>query len=212
MATSLEEDFVINNLSGVDVFEFGCSPAKFTQKIKDTYNVTAIDLYDPEHIGGYRFIKGDILESDIDEKFDCVVCLSSLEHCGIESLNYTSGNCEDLSTLKPVTEKLISLIRDGGKLIITAPFGAPNIYYVDKDGNNGTSDEIEVPAWGFRTFRLEDILNMFKPLTIKNFKIYGHTQGDYFDSNSWTSVQEEDFAQYNNKHRGLICCVLEGDV
>ena len=209
MATVLEEDFVVKNLVGRDVFEFGCSPAKFTQKIKDDYNVTAIDLYAPEYVGGYNFIKGDILDKDIEGKFDSVICLSSLEHCGIETLNYLPGNKEDLSTLDPVVEKLKSLIRDGGRLVITAPFGTPNTYYVDRDGNNGTADEIEHPVWGFRTFRLEDIVDMFDTLLLTTVEIYGYVDGNYFEPTSWMPASERDHHLYNNKHRGLICCVLE---
>jgi len=209
MATIIEEDFVVRNLKGTDVFEFGCSPGKFTDRIKVDYNVTAIDLYDPEYKDGYKFIKGDILDSDIDDKFDSVVCLSSLEHCGIESLNYLPGNKEDLSTLTPIVKKLTSLIKEGGRLVITAPFGDSNIYYVDKDGNNGTADEIELPAWGFRTFRLEEILNMFKDLTPKLFEIYGNVGGDYFDPAYWVPISARDYVLYDNKHRGIICCVLK---
>jgi len=135
-----------HNIKGPDVFEFGCSPGKFTNRIKDDYNVTAIDLYDPEYTKGFKFIRGDILDTDIKYKFDSVICLSSIEHCGIESLNYTAGNKEDLSTLIPVAQKLMSLLNPDGRLIVTAPFGHTNIYFVDKDGNNGTREEIKSPS------------------------------------------------------------------
>ena len=208
MATKLEEKFVKDKIKGEDVFEFGCSPGKFTAEIAKDHTVTAIDLYDAEVTDGYSFIKGDILETDIDGTFDSVVCLSSFEHCGIESLNYLPGNEEDLLTLQPIADKLTSLIKVGGKLVITAPFGDTNIYYVDKDGNNGTIEEVTDPAWGFRTFRLEDLQDIFKDLHLETSKVYKYVEGDYFEESSWKQEDEKEYKLYSNEHRALICCVF----
>ena len=150
-----------------------------------------------------------MLETSIKNKFDSVICLSSLEHCGIESLNYTLGNKEDLTTLQPIADKLATLIKVGGRLLITAPFGDTNIYYVDKDGNNGTRTEIDKPKWGFRTFKISDIATLFKELHLDTYYVYENTKGDYFKEDSWIRASYKNYNLYNNKKRGLLCCVLE---
>ena len=209
MATKLEENFVKKHIKGNQVFEFGNAPGKFTEEIAGDYNVTAIDLYDAEHTNGYKVIKGDLLDTDIEEKFDTVICLSSFEHCGIETLNFLPGNEPNALWDRPVAIKLVSMVNEGGRLVITAPFGNSDVFFVDKDGNNGTADEIPKPAWGFRTFRVDQIADMFSPLELTEAKVYGFVEGNYFEETSWKEISVDDYTKYNNKHRGLLCCVLE---
>jgi len=209
MATKLEENFVKKHIKGTDVFEFGNSPGKFTEEIAGKYNVTAIDLYDAECAEGYKAIKGDLLETAIEEKFDTIICLSSFEHCGIETQNFLPGNNPMALYDIPIAFKLVSMLREGGRLVITAPFGKPDIYFISKDGRNGTAEEIDDPEWGFRTFKVGQIESMFRPLKLTVSHTYGYTDGDYFEESSWEEVSHNDFDKYNNKHRGLLCCVLE---
>tara|TARA_R100000664_G_scaffold32401_1_gene47284 strand:+ start:9080 stop:9691 length:612 start_codon:yes stop_codon:yes gene_type:complete len=67
--------------------------------------------------GKYR---GDFVTMRIPEKFDCVMFISSLEHfpqCTEGDLQYRDG--ED----RKGYEKALSILKDGGKIILTVPYG-----------------------------------------------------------------------------------------
>lgn len=216
VASPIEEGFVMDNLSGESVFEFGCAPGLFTENLVNMgYNVTGIDLYSVPHRTGYDFIMGDLVDliklADprvTQIKYDNVICVSSFEHCGVETKEFAEGKINIVYHLH-VAEVLAGIVKENGRLIITTPFGSPEIFLVDGDGNNGRYDKIQNPVWGFRTFDLETLTNLFDGLQLIKSTAFAQMDINYFDSNSWKEVSCYDHSKYDNKNRAIICCVFE---
>ena len=125
----VEIPFVLQNLDipkGGKILDFGCDESKISLELASLgYSVTAVDFsdYNFSH-PNLKFIKSDILKVDIDKaSFDVIVALSAIEHCGIGF--YSNDMGDDLKIIK----YLHSLLKKGGKLLITVPFGK-------KDQNN----------------------------------------------------------------------------
>ena len=38
---------------------------------------------------------------------------------------------------------------------------------------------------------------------------FGNAPGKFFEETSWKEASIDDYGKYDNKHRGLLCCVLE---
>lgn len=216
MASPIEESFLMLNLKGEPmVFEFGCSPGRIAKDLSDIgYKVVGVDLYEPDIGGSYKFIKGDIIklfeEGLVIEKADNVIAISSIEHCGIETDNFRDGNSSNMEYHKTVASLLSRFLKDDGVLIVTVPFGDGGTYYVDRDGNNGTIDEIKEPAWGFRTFNKDSISDLFPDLALEKCVAYKQKKNsNYFNIGSWELVSLEDYREYNNKDRAVMCCVFK---
>ena len=215
MASPIEESFIKNHLIGKTIFEFGCSPGRFASElVKMGYKVVGVDLYEPEFKESYTFIRKNILEF-LDggltiERADNVLSVSSIEHCGIERDNFCNGGIEDQDSHYDVAMILSTLLSPGGQLIVTVPFGDGNVYFVDKDGNNGTRAEIPQPYWGFRTFNKESISDLFPTLDMVKCVAYEKLDnGDYFDMLSWREVSLDTWSKYNNKKRAVMCCIFK---
>jgi 2-polyprenyl-3-methyl-5-hydroxy-6-metoxy-1,4-benzoquinol methylase len=68
---------------GASVLDAGCGPGHFLQylhKIRPDLKLCGIDLIDNPDVEGIRFLKGDIAEVAVNETFDAVVSLATIEH------------------------------------------------------------------------------------------------------------------------------------
>ena len=210
MASPIEEQFVRDNLVGKAVFEFGCAPGKFATELSSVgYNVFGVDLYAPEFTDKYTFLRCDFMDVDIGKKFDNIIAVSSIEHCGIETEDFRKGDASQINYHTMVADKLSDMVTEDNQLIVTVPFGYENVYYVDKDGHNGTRSEIPNPVWGYRTFNILDIQRLFPKLTLVKTVPYAKIGDDYFDINSWKRVGLMSFSAYNNKNRAVLCNVFK---
>lgn len=211
MASPIEEYFVEKNLRGKTVFEFGSAPGKLANRLASNgYSVVGVDLYDNDEFGGYNFVNVNFMDYKTSEKFDNVIAVSSIEHCGIESADFKDGDKRDLSYHYFVADKMSKMIGYDNQLIVTVPFGKDNVYYVDSVGNNGTDSEIPSPAWGFRTFTRDSIQKLFVKLELVKCDIYDKIGQDYFNLDSWRMVINPDPERYNNKNRAVMCCIFRG--
>ncbi len=142
MAIELERDFVRKYTKGPDVFEFGCGNGLFAKELSSSYSVEAVDLFAPETTEGFKFTQSDVLDMNIDKKFNTVVAVSSLEHCGIET-----GQCDnpDYDCIARVSRVLSDMALD--RIIITAPFGN-KLLFTQKEGPDDVYENIASPEWG----------------------------------------------------------------
>jgi SAM-dependent methyltransferase len=210
MASPIEEKFVRDNLNGSRVFEFGCAPGKFATELASVgYNVFGVDLYATESNNKYTFLRGDFMEMTIGKKFDNIIAVSSIEHCGIETEDFKNGDASNVGYHIEVANKLASMVTESNQLIVTVPFGYSNIYYVDKNGKNGTRSEIPNPVWGYRTFNMIDIQALFPTLDLVKSEPYAKIGDEYFDISSWKKVSLMSFASYNNKSRAVLCNIFK---
>ena len=68
---------------GASVLDVGCGKGDFLRFIRDIrpdLRLSGIDLSGTAHGDGIRFIRGDILSTEINEQFDAVVSLAVIEH------------------------------------------------------------------------------------------------------------------------------------
>lgn len=206
MATKLEENFVLQHVGPGTVMEFGSGDNSFANRFPGP--ITAIDLYNNPHSDHVEFLQEDVLKLS-SRRWDNIIALSSFEHAGIETYHFTN-KCSDESELESIAKKLVSLLVPGGRLLITVPFGTNEVYFVDKDGKNGTREEIPEPVWGFRTFEADTLVSLFSPLVPIVQRAYQLTnREDYFNPASWTETPTYNHEVCDNKRRGLLCIYLK---
>ena len=94
------------------------------------YDVTALDL------NGYPFRHPNLaaVESPLEEftppaPFDAVVCLSSIEHFGLGAYGPDS---HDLDADVNALARLREMTREGGRLVLTTPYGVPQINSLER--------------------------------------------------------------------------------
>ena len=206
MAIELERDFIRKYIKGPDVFEFGCGNGIFAKELSTSYNVEAVDLFTPETTEGFKFNKMDILDMNIDKKFNTVIAVSSLEHCGIETGQCTNPDYGCIDSIARILEEIAL-----DKIIITAPFGVEDIMFTQKNGPDDYFENIENPEWGYRVFNVQYIDNLFANFKVVNSIAYKYTTGDYFDVANWELLKQPRY-QTIQDNKAVICAVLERKV
>jgi SAM-dependent methyltransferase len=208
MAARKEEIFIEENIQPGSVFDFGCGDARLTRRIAKTHPTTAIDLNTPEDTTGFEFIKGDMLDIDVEGKFDNVYSASSLEHAGLGFKE--CGYC-DLYGDKKIAEKLANLTKPGGLLILTLPFGKNELFVHNEKGDIGSFEKVQDPVCGFRTYNITGILSMFDGFSVVKSTAYLKETGraDFSNENpdSWTEMSIIDYDKIK-PNQASLCIVL----
>jgi SAM-dependent methyltransferase len=85
-------------------------------------------------------VKGDITKTPFEAaSFDCIWCISSLEHFGMDNSGYTANfSREDAMDARAVHE-MLRILAPGGQLLITVPYG--------KFENHGTHKNMDRENW-----------------------------------------------------------------
>jgi 2-polyprenyl-3-methyl-5-hydroxy-6-metoxy-1,4-benzoquinol methylase len=85
------------------------------------YDVTALDIrgYSLEH-PRLRVVESDILQWKSSETFDAVLCVSTLEHIGLDVYD---AEVMDGAADQAAIERIRALVRPGGIFVLTVPFG-----------------------------------------------------------------------------------------
>ena len=211
MSGPIDETFTEQQLRPGTVLEFGCSPGQFTERMsrRSELDILAIDLYQPETTKGFRFAQGDFMTMDFPDQFDNVCCVSSFEHAGIERYEI-GGEGMKLDYHVEVSRKLVSLVKPGGRLIVTCPFGPDEVWFSDGKGNDSQDPTSINTAWGYRTFKLETLKQLFSPLTCVRSSAFERGLGDYFNLSSWSRIDaEEDHEKFTNE---FVNCAVIGTV
>lgn len=128
--------------------------------------------------------QGDFVTMDIEEKFDTVIFLSSLEHfpqCTEGDMVYREG--EDRKGF----EKALSILKPGGYIILTVPFGKHR--WQDFHQN----------------YNMQGILDLSKGSDIVAIHTYSLIEDE------WIATPPEDMEEilYTNKAYGVGCFVFQ---
>jgi SAM-dependent methyltransferase len=75
----------------------------------------------------YRY--GDLRDLDVvDDSYDTICCISTVEHVGMDNAHYGVGEPRSMdppAELRRAVAELLRVLRPGGQLLITTPYGAP---------------------------------------------------------------------------------------
>ena len=118
-----------------------------------------------------KFSVGDIRKTEYaDNYFDCVTCISTLEHIGVSG-RYGSDYDSD-GDAKAIAE-MSRILKPGGEILITVPYGIKDILPINKLYNKNRLDKL-----------------------LQNFKIYSQTYIKFNQRWSiWLQVSEDEAAK-----------------
>ncbi|OLC90001.1 MAG: hypothetical protein AUH86_24300 [Acidobacteria bacterium 13_1_40CM_4_58_4] len=106
------------------VIDVGCGRGdflRFIQKIRPDLQLTGIDLSGTAHGDGIRFIRGDILSTEINERFDAVVSLAVIEH---------------IPDVKGFIQRLRALTKPGGVVVAMTLNDSSLLYALARAGRH----------------------------------------------------------------------------
>lgn len=109
------------------VLEFGCSNSRLCIELASIgLQVTGVDLRPhPLTHPNFTFRQGDFfLQTFSEAPFDATIAISAVEHVG---LGVYGENKRTDGSDRQIIEAFLELLRPGGQLILTVPFGAWNI-------------------------------------------------------------------------------------
>jgi len=88
------------------------------------FNVVGVDIRDyPLTASNFTFVKTNAANMEMfeDGQFDLGICVSTLEHIGLS----VYGGCKDESLEILAAKEMQRVIKVGGSLLVTVPFGVP---------------------------------------------------------------------------------------
>ncbi len=140
----VEKAFVIRHLPDPPkkVLDLGCCESLLPLELASNgYSVLGIDFrpYSLSH-PQFDFLRGDLCHLPLKkESFDVVCSLSTLEHIGIG--HYGDAQGAEFSDRRGI-EEIIRILRLGGRLILTVPFGRPGVNAVHRVYGKETLSEL----------------------------------------------------------------------
>lgn len=154
------------------ILDLGCVGSKISLQLASLgYKVVGID-YRPlifKH-KNLKFIQGNFFNIDLPaESFDCVICISTIEHIGLPAYNIKPFEQGD----KKAIEKIYTLLKKGGKLILTVPFGKALVNQFERNYDQKS---------------LNQLIIMFK---IDEFEIYERSKSGWILSNNFSKKSEK---------------------
>lgn len=122
----IEIPWVLSRLRGPRVLEVGyafAEPAYLAALLTSGFAVTGVDLAEAD-AGGMETVRADVRELPFDDgAFDCVLCVSTLEHVGADNTVYgLAAESAPEARAKALAELRRVLARDG-RLLVTVPTG-----------------------------------------------------------------------------------------
>jgi SAM-dependent methyltransferase len=168
----VEIPFLYKNLDfnlSKNVLDLGCVGSKISLQLASIgYNVVGIDfrplIFKHKNL---KFIQGNFFNIELPyESFDYVICVSVIEHIGLPAYNIKPFEQGD----KKAVEKIYDLLKKGGKLILTVPFGKATVNQFERNYDQKS---------------LNQLLKMFK---IEEFEIYERSKNGWISSNSPSNI------------------------
>jgi len=203
-----------------DVLVIGERTAKdgITQAVlKNSFNsIVATDILDcPEdsHLGNLvkntdcvEFVEADFVSHDYGKKFDYIICINVLEHFGMNFAQHSMFDGElaeddyirwnhDLRAVK----KMMGLLNNGGKIIITVPGGEP-IMSGDVDVAN---DMPFLRRYDIRRIKIIEKMVEERGMNITSEYFFSQDFEQWYEADE--SITQPDKVSYNNPYSPNIC-------
>jgi SAM-dependent methyltransferase len=170
---------------GASVLDVGAAESTVAFSLASLgYDVVALDLHPyPFSHPRLRSVQADILEWEVDESFDVILCISTLEHIGLGAYGEKASS-DNASADGLAVERFRALLPTGGILVLTVPFGAAS--------NDETQRSYDRPG-------LERLL--------KGWKLEDITIVRRHDSLTWCNVDENGTGRDDERQVALITAV-----
>ncbi len=117
----VEEPWAVSKVRpGERVLDVGSATSRFLRELPAGCSVYAIDLRATPPQPGIAVVRGDLMRAPFAlGSFDVVTCVSTIEHIGLD----VYGQGPDQFGDEVAMRHLRRLLRPGGRLLLTAPFG-----------------------------------------------------------------------------------------
>jgi SAM-dependent methyltransferase len=151
-----------------------------------------VDL-SPGSIDGMIMAQADVREMPYEDSyFDLITCVSTLEHIGLDNKGYRIQAGLDTQGDVKALQELQRVLKTGGRLLITVPFGSLRHY--------GWFKQYDLNAW-------DELLRQtaFQPLELAFF---GHTGSGWTPSDPAQLVGADYRAGGATGATGLLCAAL----
>jgi hypothetical protein len=147
------------------------------------------------------FVQQDFILAGEETKYDYIICINVLEHFGMNFAEFSGFAGEyagddyirwnhDLRAI----EKMITLLKESGKIIITVPAGQP---VLSGDINPGNKMPFLRRYDEMRIKLIEDLINK-NTMKIENTFFYSENFNDWFESD--ISITSPQYSQANNPY------------
>lgn len=103
-------------------------------------DISILNINTMKNVEGVSQIEGDIRGTDLKSNlFDCITCISTLEHIGVEGrYGVKKDEYGDMKAMK----EMYRLLKPGGKLILTVPYGAKDVLPINRLYNKERMSEL----------------------------------------------------------------------
>jgi SAM-dependent methyltransferase len=160
-------------------------------------DLTGIDIAEPAYdTSAYysRSVRASIDATPFsDGSFDLIWCISSLEHIGMDNSQYVQAGAAGKATPEAALSEMIRLLRPGGSLLITVPYG-----------------RYEDHGW-FRNFdekHLQALLAPIRPRMMIRESYYDHTPKSGWRAADPASLRAVGYGDQDNAGAAGLAAVL----
>ena len=164
---------------GERVLDVGSATSRYLREMPAGCRIYAIDLRPTRRQPGVAVLRGDLLRAPFNSgSFDVVTCISTIEHVGCDVYGQGPDEFGDEVAMRHMRR----LLRPGGRLLLSAPFGRRNV-----------NAWLRIYDW--RSFRR--LISGFRPISLQYYRREGdeyvpcrreEIAGAGFD---WTNVRSD---------------------
>jgi SAM-dependent methyltransferase len=172
------------------ILDLGCAESVLPLYLAGLgYRVSGCDYrHYPYTHPNFDFVQGDLLQLPFnDDKYDVVICLSTIEHVGKGA--YNDPLLTDKADKTAILE-IYRVLKKGGTLILSAPFG------------------IEDPNNRLMIYNQESFPRLLQNFLFDEIRYFRHPGTGDFSGKSWREVKREEAATVKSKDRTNCICMV----
>ncbi len=109
---------------GERVLDVGSATSRYLHELPPQCSIFALDLRPTRPQDGINVLRGDLTRAPLrPQSFDVITCISTIEHVGLDVYGQGPDEFGDELAMRHMR----GLLRPGGRLLLSAPYGRRNI-------------------------------------------------------------------------------------